>query len=71
MGRYVEMLNQSQMRSHAALLNDAEPVAASVNAFILKFKYEIHCQMAMDNHDVFRSVDAAITRIHWNRIISQ
>lgn len=47
-----EMLNrlvQNQMRSQAALLNEAEPVAASQMAFIIKFKYEIHCQMAMDN----------------------
>ncbi|KAB2328185.1 DNA polymerase III subunit gamma/tau [Cytobacillus depressus] len=47
-----EMLNRlvhNQMRSQAALLNEAEPVAASSNAFIIKFKYEIHCQMAMDN----------------------
>ena len=46
------MLNRlvhNQMRSQAALLNEAEPVAASQNAFIIKFKYEIHCQMAMDN----------------------
>lgn len=35
--------------SHAALLNEAEPVAASGNAVIIKFKHEIHCQMAMDN----------------------
>ena len=38
-----------QMRSLAALLNEAEPVAASAIAFILKFKHDIHCQMAMDN----------------------
>ncbi|MED3553764.1 DNA polymerase III subunit gamma/tau [Cytobacillus praedii] len=47
-----DMLNRlvhNQMRSQAALLNEAEPVAASQNAFIIKFKYEIHCQMAMDN----------------------
>ncbi|MCP2036899.1 DNA polymerase-3 subunit gamma/tau [Planomicrobium sp. HSC-17F08] len=36
-------------RSHAALLNEAEPVAASADAFVLKFKYDIHCQMASDN----------------------
>lgn len=40
---------QQLQRSHAALLNDAEPVAASDTSFVLKFKYEIHCQMAMDN----------------------
>lgn len=36
-------------RSHSALLNDAEPVAASPDAFVLKFKYDIHCQMASEN----------------------
>lgn len=51
-GRWGDMLNRlvhNQMRSQAALLNEAEPVAASEQAFIIKFKYEIHCQMAMDN----------------------
>lgn len=50
--RWGDMLNRlvhNQMRSQAALLNEAEPVAASQQAFIVKFKYEIHCQMAMDN----------------------
>jgi DNA polymerase III subunit gamma/tau len=42
-------LNQQQMRSQAALLNEAEPVAASTGSFVIKFKYEIHCQMAMEN----------------------
>ncbi|GKW47780.1 DNA polymerase III subunit gamma/tau [Planococcus sp. NCCP-2050] len=36
-------------KSHSALLNEAEPVAASPDAFVLKFKYDIHCQMAADN----------------------
>ncbi|MFE8698973.1 DNA polymerase III subunit gamma/tau [Cytobacillus sp. FJAT-53684] len=51
-GHWGDMLNRlvhNQMRSQAALLNEAEPVAASQNALIIKFKYEIHCQMAMDN----------------------
>jgi DNA polymerase-3 subunit gamma/tau len=43
-------LRAKLMKSHAALLNEAEPVAASSTSFILKFKHEIHCQMAMDNH---------------------
>ncbi len=37
--------------SHIALLNDAEPVAASSNAFVVKFKYDIHCQMVADNRE--------------------
>lgn len=48
-GEMLSQLAQKQMRSQAALLNEAEPVAASATAFIIKFKYEIHCQMAMDN----------------------
>ncbi|MFF5996979.1 DNA polymerase III subunit gamma/tau [Lysinibacillus sp. KU-BSD001] len=42
-------------KSQAALLNDAEPVAASSNAFVVKFKYDIHCQMVADNRE-FTSV---------------
>lgn len=48
-GEFLELLNSRQMRSQSALLNDAEPVAASSDSFVLKFKYEIHCQMAMEN----------------------
>ncbi|MBP3039980.1 DNA polymerase III subunit gamma/tau [Bacillaceae bacterium Marseille-Q3522] len=44
------------MRSQAALLNGAEPVAAAKNAFILKFKYEIHCQMAMENQQFMETI---------------
>lgn len=50
-----EMLTKL-MKSHAALLNEAEPIAASSNAFIIKFKHEIHCQMAMDNHRFIETI---------------
>ncbi|ALC88487.1 DNA polymerase III subunit gamma/tau [Bacillus sp. FJAT-18017] len=46
--QWAEML-QRLMKSHSALLNEAEPVAASQTAFVIKFKHEIHCQMAMEN----------------------
>ena len=43
-------ISLSQMqKSQAALLADAEPVAASESAFVLKFKYDIHCQMVAEN----------------------
>ncbi|WP_062350928.1 DNA polymerase III subunit gamma/tau [Bacillus kwashiorkori] len=51
-------------RSHSALLNDAEPVAASDSGLIIKFKYEIHCQMAMQNQEfisIMKNVLATIT----------
>lgn len=38
-------------KSQVALLNDAEPVAASSNAFVVKFKYDIHCQMVAENRE--------------------
>lgn len=46
--QWAQILNNLQ-KSHAALLNEAEPVAASSRAFVLKFKYDIHCQMAAEN----------------------
>ena len=38
-------------KSQVALLNEAEPVAASSNAFVVKFKYDIHCQMVAENYE--------------------
>lgn len=40
---------QTMQKSHAALLEETEPVAASNSSFVLKFKYEIHCLMASEN----------------------
>ena len=39
----------SLQKSQSALLADAEPVAANASAFVVKFKYDIHCQMVADN----------------------
>lgn len=46
--KWADMLGKL-LKSQAALLNDAEPVAASSKGCIIKFKYEIHCKMAMEN----------------------
>ncbi|MBF2670886.1 DNA polymerase III subunit gamma/tau [Listeria seeligeri] len=51
------------MASQAALLNDAEPVAASQDTFVLKFKHEIHCQMAMDNPNFVETITLSIARL--------
>lgn len=55
-GKMREMLVARQLRSQDALLNDAEPVASSGNALVIKFKYEIHCQMAMENEKFLTNV---------------
>ncbi|MEH7250091.1 DNA polymerase III subunit gamma/tau [Neobacillus niacini] len=57
------------MKSHAALLNEAEPVAASADAFILKFKHEIHCQMAMDNNRFVETITLALQELAGNRYL--
>lgn len=48
---WAQSLNQMQ-KSQAALLAEAEPVAASSSAFVLKFKYDIHCQMVAENRSL-------------------
>jgi DNA polymerase-3 subunit gamma/tau len=54
--------------SHAALLNEAEPIAASTDAFIIKFKHEIHCQMAMDNPRFIQTVVEQIQQLLGKRL---
>ena len=54
-GELLEMLKRQNKVSHAALLNDSEPVAASESAFVLKFKFEIHCKMVAENNNNVRT----------------
>lgn len=59
-GDLLDMLATKQMRSQAALLTEAEPVAASDTAVVIKFKYEIHCQMAMENARFTETISSAM-----------
>ncbi|PIC78637.1 DNA polymerase III subunit gamma/tau [Sporosarcina sp. P18a] len=54
---------QSMQRSHAALLEETEPVAASESAFVLKFKYEIHCLMASENATLQAGLSNALLQL--------
>lgn len=51
---------QTLQRSHSALLEETEPVAASDSAFVLKFKYEIHCRMASENPSLRAGLSEAL-----------
>ncbi|MED4207549.1 DNA polymerase III subunit gamma/tau [Neobacillus mesonae] len=51
------------LKSHAALLNEAEPVAASAAAIIIKFKHEMICQMAMNRNDFLEAVTASLLKL--------
>ncbi|MED1608118.1 DNA polymerase III subunit gamma/tau [Cytobacillus kochii] len=66
-GEMLERLVHNQMRSQAALLNEAEPVAASDQVFIIKFKYEIHCQMAMENHKFIETLTQSLFELSGKR----
>lgn len=56
---WADMLSKL-MKSQAALLNEAEPIAASSTAVIIKFKHEIHCKMALENNRFIEAVIAAL-----------
>jgi len=60
-------LRASLLKSQAALLNDAEPIAASATAFIIKFKHEMICQMAMSRADFLDAVIAALNKLAGKR----
>ncbi|MHC0039604.1 DNA polymerase III subunit gamma/tau [Pseudoneobacillus sp. C159] len=62
-GQLIAKLNQNQMRSQAALLSGAEPAAASNDTVIIKFKYEIHCQMAMENGQFIETLATFISEM--------
>ncbi|NGP46676.1 DNA polymerase III subunit gamma/tau [Bacillaceae bacterium SIJ1] len=44
----MEHIKREKISAHATLIS-SEPVAASEDAFLLAFKYDIHCQMVADN----------------------
>jgi DNA polymerase III subunit gamma/tau len=67
-GEMLAQLVRRNMRSQAALLNEAEPVAASEHTFIIKFKYEIHCQMAMENSRFIETISTALEELIGKRI---
>ena len=52
---------QTLQKSHSALLEETEPVAASENAFVLKFKYDIHCLMASENTSLRSGLSDALS----------
>lgn len=60
---WAQTLSQLQ-KSQAALLAEAEPVAASSSAFVVKFKYDIHCRMVAENREfttIFSQILSQIT----------
>ena len=67
-GELFEQLSQQNLKSLAALLSEAEPVAASEGAFVVKFKYDIHCQMAMENSRFMGAITAIMQQLTGHRM---
>jgi len=67
-GEIIDQLISHQMRSQAALLKEAEPVAASDQSFVIKFKYEIHCQMAMNNVKFIEAISTIVYNLIGKRL---
>lgn len=67
-GEVLEQLGQQNQKSLAALLTEAEPVAASTEAFVVKFKYDIHCQMAMENNRFVEVIASIMQQLTGNRM---
>jgi DNA polymerase-3 subunit gamma/tau len=64
---WAEMLSKL-MPSHAALLHEAEPIAASADSFIIKFKHDMICHMAMDNPTFIQTVIGAYQQLLGKRL---
>lgn len=65
---WAEMLG-GLMKSQTALLSEAEPVAASAGALVVKFKHEMICQMAMNRHDFLDAVTTALIKLTGRRLL--
>ncbi len=59
---WVQVLGQLQ-KSQAALFAEAEPVAASSSAFVIKFKYDIHCKMVADNRELIANFTQYLSQV--------
>lgn len=52
---FMESLKQSSPPAHARLMN-SKPRAASEQAIVLSFKYEIHCSLALENQQIIQQL---------------
>ncbi|MCG3420668.1 DNA polymerase III subunit gamma/tau [Oceanobacillus jordanicus] len=56
---FLSKLKSSNAPAHATI-QDSKPVAASDQAIIVAFKYEIHCSLFLDNRETVESVLASV-----------
>ncbi len=56
---FLSSLKEANAPAHATI-QDSKPVAASVSAIVVAFRYEIHCSLFLDNKDMIQSVVAQV-----------
>jgi DNA polymerase III subunit gamma/tau len=66
-GELLDKLRYANKVSYAALLSNSEPVAATSDAYILAFKYEIHCKMATENIDIIQTLQNILLELTGKR----
>ena len=60
---FLEQLKQTNAPAHATI-QDSKPVAASQDAIIVGFKYEIHCSLFLDHKEMIESILANAISSH-------
>ncbi|MEI3604540.1 DNA polymerase III subunit gamma/tau [Pseudogracilibacillus sp. SE30717A] len=60
---FLEQLKQTNAPAHATI-QDSKPVAASKEAVIVGFKYEIHCSLFLEHKEMIESILANIMASH-------
>lgn len=56
-------LGNQNMKSVSALLSGSEPVAASNTAFVVKFKYDIHCEKVMYSNQYLEKISSVLMQL--------
>ncbi|GGJ89379.1 DNA polymerase III subunit gamma/tau [Lentibacillus kapialis] len=64
---FLNKLKSTSAPAHATI-QDSKPAAASEEALVVQFKYEIHCSLFLDNQDTVESVLTSVTGKKWTII---
>ncbi len=67
MGIFLSKLKSASAPAHATI-QDSKPAAASQEALVVQFKYEIHCSLFLDNQETVESVLKSVTGKDWTII---
>ncbi|MFD2761374.1 DNA polymerase III subunit gamma/tau [Lentibacillus juripiscarius] len=64
---FLSKLKSASAPAHATI-QDSKPAAASQEALVVQFKYEIHCSLFLDNQETVESVLKSVTGKDWTII---